>query len=54
MTTITAARPAPATSRTTRLAMAREAALAAGWTARVVKLDADERAERIADYALEG
>jgi hypothetical protein len=34
--------------------MARGAAKAAGWTAAVVKLDADERAERIADYALEG
>lgn len=51
--TLTATRPAPAT-RTDRLAMAREAAKAAGWTAAVVKLDADERAERISDYALEG
>lgn len=51
--TLTPTRPSPAT-RTTRLAMAREAARAAGWTAQVVKLDADERAERISDYALEG
>jgi hypothetical protein len=35
------------------MARNREAAQAAGWTAQVVKLDADERAERIADYALE-
>lgn len=39
----------PATSRTTRLAMAREAAKAADWTAQVVKLDAAERAETVVE-----
>jgi hypothetical protein len=46
--TITAERPAPAT-RSDRLAMAREAAQAAGWSAAVVKLDADERAETVVE-----
>lgn len=42
---LTATRPAPATSRTTRLAMAREAAKAAGWTARVAPLVLDETSD---------
>jgi hypothetical protein len=35
--------------------MAREAAQSAGWSAQVVKLDADERAETVVDgYGTEG
>jgi uncharacterized Zn finger protein len=45
---------AAAAIRTARLDALRATARAAGWTARVVTLPADERAERIRDYALEG
>lgn len=51
--TLTATRPAPATSPSTRLSLLRASLEAAGWSARVVKLTADDRAGRIADYALE-
>lgn len=55
--TLTAARPSPAaarTARTARLDQARAALKAAGWTAQVVRLDADERAEQVRDYGTEG
>jgi hypothetical protein len=52
--TLTATRTAPAASPSTRLSLLRASLEAAGWSARVVKLTADERAERINDYGTEG
>jgi hypothetical protein len=45
---------APQATASEKLSLLRASLEAAGWSARVVKLTADERAERISDYALEG
>lgn len=47
--TLTATRPAPATSPSTRLSLLRASLEAAGWSARVVTLAADERAETVVE-----
>jgi hypothetical protein len=52
--TLTPTRPPVTPAPSDPLARARKELRDAGWTAEVVTLGPDERAERLSDYALEG